>query len=150
MVLSAHRLGVGGNKNVYIDCSDLAKFSFPSDSDPRNYSNLINGADITSRIVEGDIDESVPAKLVKDPLFVKDGGFSVRLLVLPSKTANVLTWLVAAPVDVDTLNVRATLAGADVDAHVNRGLKAPALAEGAIKAALKGLRKASVRSHLGR
>ena len=55
VVLSAHRLGGGRNKNVYIDCSDLAKFTFPSDSDPRTYGNLShwkNGVDITSRRVE--------------------------------------------------------------------------------------------------
>ena len=39
VVLSAHRLGGGRNKNVYIDCSDLAKFTFPSNSDPRTYRN---------------------------------------------------------------------------------------------------------------
>ena len=39
VVLSAHRLGGGRNKNVNIDCSDLAKFTFPSDSDPRTYGN---------------------------------------------------------------------------------------------------------------
>ena len=50
--------------------------------------------------------------------FVKDGGFSVILLVLPSKTGKVLTGLVAAPVDVDTLTVRATLAKAEVDSPV--------------------------------
>ena len=46
---------------------------------------------------------------------MRDGGFSVRLLVLPSKTGNVLTWLVAPPLDMDTLNVWATLARAEGD-----------------------------------
>ena len=39
VVLSAHRLRGGRNKNVYIDCSDLAKFTFPSNSDPKIYGN---------------------------------------------------------------------------------------------------------------
>ena len=81
--------GGGRNNYVYIDCSDLAKFTFLSDSDPRTFENLghwKNGADITSRIVEGDSEETDPAELLKDPLFVKDSGFSVRLLVLPSRT----------------------------------------------------------------
>ena len=68
--------------------------------------------------MDGIIDESDPAKLLKDPLFVKDGGYSVRLLVLPSKTGKVLAWLVAAPMDLDTLTVRANLAGAAVDSPV--------------------------------
>ena len=50
--------------------------------------------------------------------FVKDGGFSVILLVLPSKTGKVLAWLVAAPMDLDTLTVRAPLNGAEVDSPV--------------------------------
>ena len=39
VVLSAHRLEGVRYKNAYINCSDLAKFSFPSDSDPRTYGN---------------------------------------------------------------------------------------------------------------
>ena len=64
--------------------------------------------------MEEDSDESDPAELLKDPLFVKDGGFSERLLVLPSSTGKILTWMVATPVDMDTLTIRAALAGADI------------------------------------
>ena len=39
VVLIAHCLGGGRNKNTYINCSDLAKFTFPSDSDPKTYGN---------------------------------------------------------------------------------------------------------------
>ena len=69
--------------------------------------------------MEGDSDDSDPADLLKDPLFVNDGGFRLLiLLVLPSRTGKIMTWMVAAPVDVDMLAIRAALARADVDSTV--------------------------------
>ena len=68
--------------------------------------------------MEGDSDKSDQAELLKHPLFMMDGAFSVRLLVLPTRTGKILTWMVAAPVDVDMLAIRAALARADVDSTV--------------------------------
>ena len=64
--------------------------------------------------MEGDSDERDPAELLKDLRFVKDGGFSVRLLFRPSRTRKFLD----DGMDVDTLAIKAVMAGADVDSPV--------------------------------
>ena len=97
-VLTA-KLGGERGKTMELDLGDLTAFTFPGEENPKfgvNRSSWIAAIDIASKLTtkEGTITDK--KEMEKDQL-VKNGGFSVRLLVLPTKMGQAMVWLVAAP-----------------------------------------------------
>ena len=75
------------NLNVEVNLDNLSRFVFPTDSDPRHYSNLSNwteGVSLVTRLKDGSQDLTDPEDIKKHSLF-QDGkaGFGLRLTVLP-------------------------------------------------------------------
>ena len=70
-------MGEDRNKNVLLGLSDLTRFIFPGDDDPRAWGNLSeweNGLTFVTK--SGTTDTRDQAEIKKDDLFMKEGGFS--------------------------------------------------------------------------
>ena len=97
--ISTHRLGGERGHKIKVDLEDLSKFTFPGDSDPReacNRSNWVEAGSIaTEMIMEGS--RTKDPKEIAENEYMKKGGFSVRMTILPLSPGRVCIWMGAAP-----------------------------------------------------
>ena len=93
------KLGGEKGKTVELNLEDLSVFSFPGDEDPKfgvNRSSWVAAIDIANKLTTkgGTVTDK---KEMEEDEMMQLGGFSVRLLVLPTKMGQAMVWLVAAP-----------------------------------------------------
>ena len=94
------RLGGDRGKMITIDLSDLSRFKFNADTDPRNGANMsqwIDVKDLMTRIKTRDKVVTTDPKAMGEDSFIASGGCSVRLTVLPTGAGKACLWMGAAP-----------------------------------------------------
>ena len=97
--ISTHRLGGERGHKVKVDLGDLTKFSFPGDGDPReacNKSDWVEAGSLAVDMIANGARTKDPKEIL-DNDYMKKGGFSLRVIVLPLSPGSVCIWVGAAP-----------------------------------------------------
>jgi len=104
------RLGGDRGKMITIDLSDLSKFKFNSDTDPRNGANMsqwVDVKDLMTRMKTRDKVVTTDPKAMEQDSFIAGGGCSVRLTILPTGAGKACLWMSAAPGSPHSIKVKA-------------------------------------------
>ena len=113
------RLGGDRGKMITIDLSDLSKFKFNADTDPRNGANMsqwIDVKDLMTKIKTRDKVVTTDPKAMGEDSFITSGGCSVRLTVLPTGAGKACLWMSAAPGSPHSIKVKAQEKGLEENA----------------------------------
>ena len=100
---SVHTQRLGGDRGqtVTLDLSDLTKFRFDGETDPRNGANRSDWVPVQELMVkiESSRDKTVTTdpKSMEEDNFIKKGGCSVRVTILPTGAGKAALWMGAAP-----------------------------------------------------
>ena len=116
VTVPTQRLGGERGKQVVLDLSDLTRFSFPGDQDPRNgvnRSEWMPASQLVSKIIKRDKEEITDKKEIEEDELMAKGGFSVRLTILPVGVGQVAVWMGAAPGDAAHIKAEAEKRGLD-------------------------------------
>ena len=113
------RLGGDRGKMITIDLSDLSRFKFDADTDPRNGANMsqwIDVKDLMTKIKTRDKVVTTDPKAMGEDSFIASGGCSVRLTVLPTGAGKACLWMGAAPGSPQSIKVKAQEKGLEENA----------------------------------
>ena len=113
------RLGGDRGKMITIDLSDLSRFKFNADVDPRNGANRsqwIDVKDLMMKIRTRDKEVTTDPKAMEEDSFIAGGGCSVRLTVLPTGAGKACLWMGAAPGSPQSIKEAAQVRGLEDNA----------------------------------
>jgi hypothetical protein len=98
--ISTHQLDGARGVIVTVDLIDMSKFVFPADTDPRtgaNRSEWVEGCTLAVKFVTEDNNVITDKNTLTNTDYFTNGGFSLRVVVVPISMGHVMVWVGAAP-----------------------------------------------------